>query len=73
MATVDERNARLDALQTAVTNWAGKQRTELRNTTTLLRRLLSGRTGSDRLASKTVLTVSDLVVDEIDQFLSGDL
>lgn len=71
MATQEERNARLDALGSAVTAWATQRRQRLENESASLKKLLKGRTGSERLNNTTVTTATDLLVDEIDQFLTG--
>ncbi len=71
MATAEERNARLDALKAATEQWAEKRTKELRDQVTFGKRLLKGRTGSERLANAAVSAASDFVVDEIDTFLKG--
>lgn len=72
MATQDERNARLDQLSKATTDWANSQRTYLQNQSALCKRILKGRTGSERLAQAAVNIVSALTVDQINQFLTGE-
>jgi hypothetical protein len=69
MATVAERNARLDALETAVGQWATKQTKDLQDRVATAKKVLKGRTGSERLTSATTSAASALVVDEIDAFL----
>lgn len=71
MSTQAERNARLDALAIAVKNHADKQRKNLRKRVAINKRILQGRTGSERLAQASVQASSDLVVDEINEFLTG--
>lgn len=71
MATQDERNARLQQLATATSEWAEKRRTYLQKQTAFGKALLKGRTGAERLNNTSVQTASDLVVDEIEQFLTG--
>lgn len=71
MATTAERNARLDALQQAVTQYATKQREELRRRVDVNKRILRGRTGSDRLAQASVQQSTQLVVAQINDFLTG--
>lgn len=66
-----ERNARLDALKSAATAWAAKETDRLKKQVALSKRILKGRTGSERLAQESVSSVSDLAVDEIKQFLEG--
>ena len=69
MSTVAERNARLDALVAAAKQWADSRTTELQNRVTSAKKILQGRTGSERLAQTSVTAASDLVVSEIDDFL----
>lgn len=69
MASVAERNKRLDALAAATKSWADKRTKELQNQVTTAKKILKGRTGSERLASATTQAASDLVVDAIDEFL----
>ena len=63
------RNQRLEALRTATMVWAERARTELRARVAANKKILKGRTGSERLAQTAVQAMSDLVVDEIDAFL----
>lgn len=72
MATKEERDARLDALQTATTEWAKAERKRLKDQVAFGKRLLKGRTGSERLNNASVTTAQELLVDEIDTFLSGN-
>jgi hypothetical protein len=66
-----DRNARLDKLSQAAQDW-GKSRTdELNNRVSSAKAILKGRTGSERLAQATVDAASDLVVAQIDDFLTG--
>lgn len=67
--SVAERNARLDALQSAVTFWAEKKRTEINDRVASSKRILQGRTGSERLARAPVQAASALVVDALSDFL----
>lgn len=69
MSSVDERNARLDALSKATSAWASKRRDELKARVDANKKILKGRTGSERLAQASVAAAEDLVVDEIDAFL----
>jgi hypothetical protein len=71
IASKDERNARLDALGAAITAWASKRTKQLNAQVTFSKRLLKGRTGSERLTTASVNVASDLVVDEIEHFLTG--
>ena len=69
MASAVERNKRLDALVLATQKW-GEQRTkDLKARVASSKNILKGRTGSERLAQATVSTATDLVVQEIDDFL----
>ena len=72
MASQEERNARLDKLKTAVNAWADKEEERLNAEAALLKKILKGRTGSERLNNASVESASDLLVDELDQFLTGD-
>lgn len=69
MASVAERNKRLDALAEAATSWADKRTKELEGKVASAKKILKGRTGSERLAAATSQATSDLLVDEIDDFL----
>lgn len=71
MATVAERNARLDALAQAAQQWANQKTKELDNRVATAKAILKGRTGSERLAQATVSAASSLVINEIDDFLAG--
>ena len=71
MATLQERNARLDALQEAVTQYAATQRKALKRQVEVNKKILAGRTGSQRLAGASVEAASALTVDEINEFLTG--
>lgn len=71
MATQAERNARLDELAAATKAWASKRRTYLKNQVAFAKGLLKGRTGAERLNNTSVKRATDLLVDEIDQFLTG--
>lgn len=65
----EERNARLDALLEATKTYADRTRERLNNQVAFAKRVLKGRTGSERLNNESVEQATDLVVDEIDQFL----
>lgn len=64
-----ERNARLDALVAATTSWAQKRQDEITQRVATSKKILQGRTGSERLAQSSVQAASDVVVQEIDDFL----
>lgn len=65
------RNARLDQLSAAVTAWADQRQRYLENQVAFARKVLRGRTGAERLNGTTSAQAQSLVVDEIDQFLTG--
>jgi hypothetical protein len=69
MANVTERNARLDQLVKITKSWATKRRDEINHRVASSKRILQGRTGSERLAQAGVQATSALVVTEIDEFL----
>lgn len=66
------RDGRLDELSGAVKAWATRRRKQLNDQVAFGKRLLRGRTGGDRLNNTTVTEASNLLVDEIDQFLTGE-
>jgi hypothetical protein len=70
--TTQERNARLDALLTATEEWAARHTQTLKDQVALSKRVLKGRTGSERLAQASVQSVSDLAVSQINDFLTGE-
>jgi len=55
-----------------VTAWATERRKQLNDQASFGKRLLKGRTGAERLNNVTVQKASDLLVDELDQFLTGE-
>jgi hypothetical protein len=63
------RNKRLDALLDASKFWANKRRTEINNRVANSKKILKGRTGSERLAQSAVQAASLLVVKSLDDFL----
>jgi hypothetical protein len=71
MATVAQRNARLDALEKATTEYATQQTKQLNRRVDVSKRILKGRTGSERLAQAAVQQSSALVVTTINDFLTG--
>jgi hypothetical protein len=71
MATsVAERNARLDALEKATKEWTDIAKKRFQEQVAISKAILRGRTGSDRLAESGVMATSDLLVQEIDDFLA---
>ena len=69
MSLVDDRNKRLDALEAATTSWATKRIKELEDRVTITKKILKGRTGSERLADASTQAAEGIVVNEIDDFL----
>jgi len=67
----DARDARLDGLKTATTEWHTKRRQQLENESALAKKILKGRTGAERLNNASVEAASDLLVDELNTFLTG--
>jgi hypothetical protein len=70
-ASKQERDVRLQALKTATVEWAARRTRYLNDQVTFARRILRGRTGAERLTSKAIGLASNLVVDEINQFMTG--
>jgi len=71
VATKKERDARLDSLAAATSAWATSERARLKKQVELSKRLLKGRTGAERLNAASVTTATELLVDEVGQYLSG--
>lgn len=71
MASQAERNARLDDLASAVKVWSSNRQKVLNAQVTFAKRVLKGRTGSERLNNTVVTKATDLLVDELDTFLTG--
>lgn len=69
MASVAERNARLDALEAATISWAQQRQDEITQRVATSKRILRGRTGSERLAQSSVQAAADVVATEINDFL----
>ena len=72
MASKEERDARLDSLKQAVNEWADSETKRLTAESSLLKKILKGREGSERLNNASVESASDLLVDELSQFLTGE-
>lgn len=66
------RDSRLDRLRLATDAWANKERQRLGNEVLLLKKIMKGRTGADRLQNVSVVSGADLLVDELSDFLSGE-
>ena len=71
MADKGARDARLGELDKSVTKWATARRKYLNDQVSFGRRLLKGRTGAERLNDASVSSASELLVDEIEEFLTG--
>jgi hypothetical protein len=71
MPNVVDRAKRLDELEASVRSYVRKQREELELRVATAKKLLKGRTGSERLAQATVQGAQPLVQEEIDQFLNS--
>jgi len=65
---MDAREQRLQVLADATKLWAEKRTKELNDNVATAKKILKGRTGSERLASATAKAATDLVLDEIDSF-----
>jgi hypothetical protein len=68
----EDRNARLDALGTAITAWAKARRGALEKQVAFSKRLLKGRTGSERLNQASIESATALTVNQINDFLTGE-
>lgn len=71
-ASIDDRNARLDALGSAIQAWAKTRREYLEKQVSFSKRLLKGRTGSERLNQATIESATALAVDTINDYLTGE-
>lgn len=69
MASVADRNARLDALSKAAQQWSDSRTKYLNNQVSTLKSILQGRGGANGLSQAGVNATSDLVVSQIDDFL----
>lgn len=65
------RNQRLNRLQSAFTEWHGREKSRLEDEVTFLKSVLRGRTGSERLSRANTAEAEVLVVNDISTFLSG--
>lgn len=65
----EERDKRLDELAEAIKAWADKRTEYLNNQVKFSKRVLTGRTGSERLTKESTNNSTELVVDELAQFL----
>ena len=64
-----DRNDRLDDLTKSVKAWSEKRTKQLEDQVIFAKRVLTGRTGANRLQNESVSSATGLVVDEIAQFL----
>lgn len=71
MATQAERDKRLDALKAAADAWFLRRTEEIQARVALAKRLLKGRTGSERLAASNTSAAKDAVINELNDFLTG--
>jgi len=67
----EDRDARLDRLQSALDDWHTAERKRLEDEATYLKSILRGRTGSERLARENTAEAEVLVIDDITSFLAG--
>lgn len=65
------RDERLDQLVSNTQAWAEKKKKQLNGELTLMKNLLKGRNASDRLNNTSVTSATDLLVDQINEFLAG--
>lgn len=65
------RSQRIDALEKAVLEYTGKERTRLENEVSVLKAILSGRTGGKGLERTVTKTVSAVAYNDLNTFLSG--
>lgn len=72
MATSEaDRNQRLEDLRTAVDTFVIKEQDALKNKVLVLKKILKGRTGAERLAQSSVQAAQPLVVAAINDFLTS--
>lgn len=70
-ASLEERNALLNELESAVEEWYTRERARVEDEVTFLRSVLRGRTGSESVARRNTSEARVLVIDDITSFLSG--
>jgi hypothetical protein len=66
-----DRDKRLDELLAAVNTYADKRTKEINDRVALAKRILKGRTGSERLANAANNAAKSAVIESIDDFLTG--
>ena len=71
MATKEERDRRLTALENATEEWGKKEKERLEGDVTFLKSVIKGRTGAGKLANQGVADSKDLLINKIGQFLEG--
>lgn len=71
MGRKEDRDARVQALSDAVTKYVDARKKRLQKQLETNKTILRGR-GSERLAQASVDAATDLVVDELDDFLTGN-
>lgn len=65
------RDALLDRLKTAFTEWHSSEEKRFKDEAAFLRSVLKGRTGSERVARSNTAQAETLVVNNISTFLQG--
>jgi len=68
--TKADRDANLDALQSAVDDWGKKEKERLENEVKFMRAVLKGRTGSEKAGTQNLDELSTLLQSEIDAFIA---
>ena len=71
MASQAERDKRLDDLKESVEAWAVKKTKDINDRVALSKRILKGRTGSERLSQAAISAAKSAVISSIDDFLTG--
>lgn len=73
MALTDKakRDKRLDELAEATTEWAAAKKQRLEKEAAFGKALLKGRTDAERLNNEVVNSAANLLVDELNDFLTG--
>ena len=66
-----ERDARLDQLQQAVTEYGQKKTKALTDEVTFLKSVINSRTGAGQLSNQGVADSTNLLAESIKQFLEG--
>lgn len=70
-STKAERDARLDALKTAVDEWGKKEKKRYEDEAKFLQSVIDGHTGAGKTASANAQKSAAYCVDQISQFLEG--